>query len=60
MQGFGGMQENDGVPVLDSVAEIFRPISPDLPMPLTTTRPLQANSTPTAFSKLASSRANTS
>src|SRR6267154_2284653 len=53
-------KKKDGVPVLESVAEIFRPIRPDFPMPVTTTRPLQANKTSTAFSKLASRRASTS
>ena len=50
----------EGVPVLDSVAEIFRATRPDLPMPVTTTRPLHANSRSTAFSKLASRRVRTS
>ena len=30
-----------GVPVLASVAETLRPIRPDLPIPVTTTRPRQ-------------------
>src|SRR6266849_1188807 len=55
-----GCRKNDGVPVLESVAEIFRPISPDLPIPVTATRPLQAKSPSTALAKLASSRALTS
>ena len=37
-------------------AEIFRPTSPDFPMPVTTTRPLQFKSNSTALSKEASSR----
>ncbi len=55
-----GCRKNDGVPVLESVAEILRPIRPDLPIPVTATRPLQARSTSTAFAKVASSRALTS
>src|SRR5258708_1060024 len=55
-----GCRKNDGVPVLESVAEIFRPISPDFPMPVTATRPLQAKSTSTALAKLLSRRAFTS
>ena len=39
-----GCRNTDGVPVEENVAAIFRPISPDLPMPVTTTRPLQASS----------------
>src|SRR6267143_1811177 len=46
-----GCRKKDGVPVLDNVEEIFRAINPDLPIPLTTTRPLHANNTSTAFSK---------
>ena len=37
-----GWRKNDGVPVLAIVAAIFCPIKPDLPMPETTTLPLQA------------------
>jgi len=55
-----GCRKNDGVPVLDSVAEIFRPISPDFPIPVTATRPLHSKSTSTALVKVASSRAITS
>ena len=46
----------DGVPVLEKVAAIFRPINPDLPSPATTTRPLQEYSSSTAFSKRSSRR----
>ena len=46
--------------MLEKVAEIFRAIRPDLPMPVTTTRPLQAKRRSTAFSKLVSRRARTS
>ena len=53
-----GCKKNDGVPVDENVAAIFRPISPDLPMPVTTTRPLHANSSSTARSNAASSRAH--
>ncbi len=49
-------RKNDGDPVLANVAAIFRPISPDLPSPVTTTRPLQACKSSTAFSKRASRR----
>ncbi len=44
-----------GVPVEAKVAAILRPTWPDLPMPLTTTRPLQAESRSTASVKLPSS-----
>ena len=37
-----GWRKNDGVPVLAIVAAIFCPIKPDLPMPETTTLPLQS------------------
>ena len=45
-----------GVPVLAKVAAIFRPTRPDLPRPVTTTRPLQACRSSTAFSKRVSRR----
>jgi len=32
MKRFRRVQEKDGVPVLDNVAEIFRAINPDLPI----------------------------
>ena len=51
-----GCRNTEGVPVLENVAAIFRPIRPDLPMPITTTRPLHASKSSTARSKLASSR----
>ena len=41
----------EGVPVEDSVAEIFRPICPDLPTPVTTTFPLELKIASTAYSK---------
>ena len=53
-----GCKKTEGVPVEENVAAIFRPINPDLPMPVTTTRPLQASKSSTARSKLASSRAS--
>ena len=34
-----GWRKNAGVPVLDSVAAILRQMMPDLPMPVTMTRP---------------------
>ena len=49
-------KNNDGVPILANVAAVFRPINPDLPSPVTTTRPLHEYSISTAFSKRASSR----
>src|SRR3972149_10252023 len=36
-----GCRKNAGVPVLAKVAAIFLPINPDLPIPVTTTLPLQ-------------------
>ena len=51
-----GWRNQAEVPVLDSVAEIFRQMMPDLPMPVTMTRPLHSNSSVTARSKLASMR----
>src|SRR6266404_9284259 len=55
-----GWRKNDGVPVLERVAEILRPMRPDLPMPVTAMRPLQAKRTSTAFTKVLSRRAFTS
>src|SRR5258708_15479458 len=55
-----GCRKNEGVPVLERVAEILRQISPDLPMPVTAIRPLQANRTSTAFTKVLSRRDFTS
>ena len=50
VQRLAGMQKNRWrARAGESVAEIFRPINPDLPMPVTTTRPLHANSTSTAI-----------
>jgi hypothetical protein len=49
--------KNEGVPVLENVAEIFLPISPDLPRPTTTTRPEQAKKMSKEFSIWTSSRA---
>ena len=37
-----GCTKNDGVPVLASVAAILPPMCPDLPIPMTMTRPVQA------------------
>ena len=55
-----GWRNSDGVPVEASVAEIFCPMRPLLPMPVTTTRPVQACSVSTARSKLSSRRAMSS
>ena len=44
------------MPVEARVEAIFFPISPDLPMPVTTTLPSQSRITSTAFSKLSSIR----
>ena len=52
-----GCIKKAGVPVLARVAAIFPPTCPDLPMPLTTTRPWQCKMSCTAASKLASNRA---
>src|SRR5262249_1382203 len=46
-----------GVPVLARVDAILRPTCPDLPTPLTTTRPWQASIRPTASRKRSSRRA---
>ena len=45
-----GCRKNAGVPVLASVAAILPPTWPDLPIPETTTRPVQASSMRQAFS----------
>src|SRR6266436_9812790 len=55
-----GCRKNDGVPVLESVAEIFLPTIPDLPIPATTTRLLHAKKRLTALSNVESRRARTS
>src|SRR6266850_6148319 len=55
-----GCRKNEGVPVLERVAEILRPIRPDLPIPVTAMRPLHANRTSTALTKVLSRRALTS
>ena len=52
-----GCTKKAAVPVLARVAAILRPICPDLPMPTTTTRPLQARINSQACTKLASIRA---
>ncbi len=46
----------EGVPVLENVADIFRPIRPDFPIPVTTTRPSHAYKSSTALSNRSSSR----
>ena len=46
-----------GVPVLESVEAILRAMWPDLPMPLTITRPRQSRIRETAARKRSSSRA---
>ncbi|MDT4879339.1 hypothetical protein FQZ97_1150010 [compost metagenome] len=48
------------VPVLARVAAILLPICPDLPMPTTTTRPLQARMSSQARTKLLSMRGSSS
>ena len=45
-----GCKNNAGVPVLANVAEIFRAICPDFPIPVQTTRPLEAKINSTAAS----------
>ena len=47
-----GCIKSAGVPVLAKVAAILRPICPDFPIPVHTTRPLQAKIIFTAFTKL--------
>ncbi len=49
-----GCIKKDGVPVEANVAAIFRPICPDLPIPVITTRPLHCNSTSQARLKRSS------
>src|SRR5471032_946587 len=49
-----GCTKNEVVPVLASVAAIFLPMCPDLPMPTTTTRPLLARIISQALTKSAS------
>src|SRR5579875_3335886 len=51
-----GCRNIAGVPVLESVAATLRPIRPDFPIPVTTTRPRQPSSSSTALSKRPSSR----
>ncbi len=51
-----GCRKKAGVPVLASVAAIFPAMWPDLPMPLTMTRPSQASSARQAAAKCASRR----
>src|SRR5262245_49778306 len=51
-----GWRKNDGVPMLASVAAIFRQMRPDLPMPVRMTRPLHSRSRRTAQSKRPSRR----
>ena len=51
-----GCRKKAGVPVLASVAAILRPTCPDLPMPVTTTRPLQARHRRQAATKAAPTR----
>ena len=51
-----GWRKKAGVPVLESVAAIFRQMMPDLPMPVTMTRPRQSSSSRTACSNVPSSR----
>ena len=51
-----GCRKNADVPVLASVAAIFRQMMPDLPMPVTMTRPWHSYSIRTARSKLSSRR----
>ena len=51
-----GCRKKAGVPVLDSVAAILRQMMPDLPMPVTMTRPRHSSSSRTARSKRSSRR----
>src|SRR5687768_3266661 len=51
-----GWRKNAGVPVLASVAAILRQMTPDLPMPVTMTRPLQLRISITARANLSSMR----
>lgn len=52
-----GCRKNEGVPVLASVAAIFWPMSPDLPMPEMTTFPWQSYRYVTAWANRPSKRA---
>ena len=47
-----GCTKNDGVPVEASVAAILLPMWPDLPMPVTTTRPVPARTSLTGAREL--------
>ena len=51
-----GCTKNAGVPVEASVAAILPPIWPDLPMPVTTTRPSHASRRSAAAAKVSSIR----
>src|SRR6185436_15664929 len=51
-----GCRKKAGVPVLASVAAILRQMMPDLPMPVTITRPLQRTTSDTASAKRSSRR----
>src|SRR3954454_9794678 len=51
-----GCRKNAAVPVLVNVAAILRQMSPDLPMPVTMTRPLHRRSSSTTQSNRSSSR----
>ena len=53
-----GCTKNAGVPVEARVAAILRPMCPDLPMPLTTTRPLQPRISRQASTKAGPIRAS--
>src|SRR5262249_52806338 len=53
-----GCRKNAGVPVLESVAAIFRQMMPDLPIPVTITRPRQSRSRRIARSKRSSRRSS--
>jgi len=55
MASFTWMHKKAGVPVEASVAAILLPIWPDLPMPVTTTRPVQFSISWHAWLKLSSS-----
>ena len=51
-----GCRKKAGVPVLDRVAAILRQMMPDLPIPVTITRPVQSRSITTACAKRSSRR----
>src|SRR3989304_5365487 len=51
-----GCRKREGVPVLFKVAAIFRQMIPDLPMPVTTTRPRHLDTSSTARENLSSRR----